>query len=159
MNWNFQKVRSTAVDTLLNEFLVKNLLTSSTDLCLQLFAHFNLLSNEVEASFFENKISNEFRNLEIDIIVPNSKIMNVINSSNFFLFFSFKFYTCYFKTKLYLCICKGTITEFRLLNEKSRIFKIYDSIKKLYSQEKYNDVIESLETYIDTFKLVIRIFR
>ena len=44
--------------------------------------------------------------------------------------------------------------EFRLLNQKSRIFKIGESINKLYSLGKYNEVIDSLEPYIDTFKLV-----
>jgi hypothetical protein len=54
------------------------------DLCLQLFVYFNLLSNEIEANYYEAKISNELESMNNeDIFVPNSSIMKVINLSSF----------------------------------------------------------------------------
>ena len=40
------------------------------------------------------------------------------------------------------------------MNEKSRIFKIHDLVINLYESEKYADVIQNMESYVDTFKLV-----
>ena len=120
------------------------------DLCLQLFVNFNLLSNEMEANYYEAKISNELESMSNeDIFVPNSSIMKVINLSSLKLnILKLNFY-------LYLLLISDTITEFRLLNEKSRIFTVHDSMKKLFQFEKYKEVVDSLESYIDAFKLVI----
>ena len=65
-------------------------LSFALDLCLQLFVNFNVLSNESEANYYEAKISSELESLNIDIFVPNSIIMEVINLSMqiFFLLLS-----------------------------------------------------------------------
>jgi hypothetical protein len=119
------------------------------DLCLQLFVNFNLLSNEIEASYYESKISNELESMSNeDILVPNSSIMKIINLSSFKLNILIIFIQ---NTILF----SDTITEFRLLNEKSRIFTVNDSMKKLFQFGNYKEVVDSLESYIDAFKLVI----
>ena len=83
-----------------------------------------------------------------DILVPNSSIMKIINLSSFKLNILIIFIQ---NTILF----SDTITEFRLLNEKSRIFTVNDSMKKLFQFGNYKEVVDSLESYIDAFKLVI----
>ena len=49
---------------------------------------------------------------------------------------------------------KEKINEFCLINEKSKILKLNDYIKKLYINKKYEEIIENLEIYVEKFKIV-----
>lgn len=52
-------------------------------------------------------------------------------------------------------ICKEATKEFRRINRRNKIMQLNDLIGKMFIEEKFEDIIESLEDFADTQKLVI----
>jgi hypothetical protein len=94
-----------------------------------LYINYNFMFETKQIGFFENNLICLLDYGSIaNVMVPNSSILSVIN--------------------------KSTIEEFRMISETTKIFKMNALIRNLYKSESYQELIRSLEVYIENFNIV-----
>lgn len=92
----------------------------------------NFPEEKISPEYFIEKINEQLENENSTVIkIANSKIFQIIN--------------------------KDAVKEFLKLNKRNKIMQLDDLIGKMFAESKFNDIIDCLEDFADTHKIVVKI--